>query len=100
MLSHDFYTWIYGCVPVSSDDDPCSVPLDFPFFRFGEPLVGISLLLISEDIISFNSFICRPTLSLRSDKSFRNFSRSLSISASLRFMLARPDMAPSLGGAG
>jgi hypothetical protein len=27
-----------------------------------------------------------------------NLSHSLSISANLRFMLARPDMAPSLGG--
>jgi hypothetical protein len=70
MLSHDFDAWIYGCVPVSSDDDQCSVPLDFPFLCFGEPLVGISLLLISENMISFNSFIFRPMLSLRLDKSF------------------------------
>jgi hypothetical protein len=47
MLSHDLDAWIDGCVPVSSDDDPCSVTLDLPFFRFGEPLVVISLLLIS-----------------------------------------------------
>jgi hypothetical protein len=40
MLSHDFDAWIAGFVPVSSDDDPFSVPLDLPFLRFGEPLVG------------------------------------------------------------
>jgi hypothetical protein len=126
MLSHDFEAWICLREPVSSDDYPCSVPLDFPFFLFDEPLEGSVLLLISEDIISLKTFICHPTLSLRSDKSFLKFtmsplilvnesvisltssfifcwleiifSRSLSISASLRLTLARPDMAPSLDG--
>jgi hypothetical protein len=63
-------------MPVSSDDDPCSVPLDLPLLRLGELLVGAGLLLISEDIISFNSFICRLTLSLRSEKYFRRLTMS------------------------
>jgi hypothetical protein len=70
------YAWIDGCVPVSSHDEPCSVPLDLPFFRFDKPLVGISLLLISEDTIYFNYFIFRPTLLLRSDTSFLRLTMS------------------------
>jgi hypothetical protein len=76
MLSHDFEAWICLRDPVSSDDDLCSVPLDFPFFLFDKPLEGSVLLLISEDIISLSSFICHPTLSLRSDKSFLKFTMS------------------------
>jgi hypothetical protein len=126
MLSHDFEAWICLREPVSSDGDPCSGPLDFPFFIFGKPLGVSVLLLINEDMISLSSFICRPTLSLRSDKSFLkftmsplilvnesvisltssfifcwlkiNFPRSFYISANLRFTLASPDMAPSLDG--
>jgi hypothetical protein len=76
MLSHDFDAQIHGCVTVSFDEDPCSVPLDLPFLRFGEPLVGISLLLIGEHIMSFNYLIRRPTLSLRSGKSFTRLTMS------------------------
>jgi hypothetical protein len=126
MISHDFEAWICLREPVSSDDDLCSVTLDFPFFLFDEPLEGSVMLLISEEIIFYSSFICRPALSLRSDKSFLkltksplilvneslisltssfilcwiniNCSLSLSISERLRLTLDKPDMAPSLDG--